>query len=503
MSVHFPGIGLHLPYIGRTVRILGMEISYFGIFIAMGLVLALFFIILEAKRNRMDVNHHLNAMIGSIILGTVFARLYYVAFYWNLYKTGPSQIFNLRAGGLAVYGAVFGTRCAIWLVCAIEKDSFGKMADIFCVGGLIVQMIGRWGDFFNRCSFGEYTEWPTAMQLPLSVVNPGEVTPLMRERLLTLDGSSFIQCHPAFAYESLWCLILLVALVLFRRKKLFHGEIFLRYLAGYGFGRFFIEYLRTDKMMIPGTTISFNMVISAALFLICTPVLLVRRTMTRKRNAYHRKRRERKYELEEEAEKAQEERELLQSLKGAAANDYEEGYYASQAIPMENGKTRDDSGPDSLWKERPEPNGEEEPQSGGEYAVRDSGLVEDMGGSEESEGIDNLEIPENSGIVEDPERKETSMSPDIPEEPEITAGQENPDESVPEDHSPSLPDQKEPDEDRESETQASDDLFSSLEKILSEDEKDESNDQEDKPEDLNSEPTSRTFTFGDLLKKQK
>ena len=577
MSIHFPGIGLDLPYIGKTVRIAGLEVSYYGILIGMGLVLALFFVVLETKRSHMDVNHSLSAMIGSIILGTVFARLYYVVVYWNLYKGNLFQAVNIRSGGMAVYGAIFGSILAIWITSILEKESFLKMADIFAIGALIAQAIGRWGDFFNRCSFGEYTSLPIAMQLPLSMVHSSEVTPLMRENLLTIDNSSYIQCQPAFLYESVWCLLLLLYLLFRRRRKLFNGEIFMRYLAGYGFGRFFIEYLRTDQMKLPGGILPFNMVISAVLFLLLMPVIMLRRSMTRKRNDYHRRRRERKYEIEEEVARAQEERDLLKDLKGSLADGYEEGYYASKVIPMEYGKARDEEELEEVLREVRDlhvgsdlpdssPQAEDDDEAADLYGASEpedgagddhTGRFEaeedpyrDMSGEPEADGMDDdymswqpeTDRPGGASMTGEPaaDRPGGAFMPGEPETddpagfymqgepdtdgiadsyisgepagsfmkkaPEGVSGSESPEEPET-DRDVDPADSARPDQQGEDFILPLEDLEDKAEELETETDparKDPAFKAAEYPdESMEPEPTSRTFTFGDLLKQQK
>ena len=190
-----------------------------------------------------------------------------------------------------------------------------QMADTACMGLAVAQIIGRWGDFFNRESFGEYTNSIFAMQLPLSSVRSSEVTSVMRENLETIGGISYIQVHPVFFYESLWCLLLLLLMLVWKRKKRFHGEVFLRYLAGYGLGRFVIEYFRTDKLMIPGTSVGVSQVISAALFLICAVVVTVEGSMAKKRAAKRRRRREQDYEAQEMVARQAEAEEYRERLK--------------------------------------------------------------------------------------------------------------------------------------------------------------------------------------------
>lgn len=301
MSIRFPNLGLDLGYVGTSLNLFGFRISFYGVLLAVGMILGLFFVVLEAKRCNENQNSYLCMMIISLITGVTGARLFYVGFSWNLYKGNVLQIFNIRGGGMAFYGGLLGGALGAALYCRIKKLSFMQMADTASMGVLIAQIIGRWGNLFNRESFGEYTNSVLAMQLPLSAVRSGEVTSAMRENLVTIGGVSYIQVHPVFLYESLWCLLLFFLLLVWKRKKNFHGEIFLRYLCGYGLGRFFLEWLRTDKLLIPGTSIGISQAVSAALFIVCGIVVTVKRSMAKKRAALRKRRRELVYEAEERA----------------------------------------------------------------------------------------------------------------------------------------------------------------------------------------------------------
>lgn len=292
MSIRFPNLGIDFGYIAKSVHVFGFEITIYGILIAVGMLLGISFVVLEAKRHNQNLDLYLDIMIVSLVAGVIGARLFYVLFSWKLYKEDIFEIFNTRGGGFALYGGILGGVIAAALFCRLKKQSFGLIADNIVLGLLIGQVIGRWGDFFNRQSFGEYTDTLFAMQLPLASVHAGEVTSSMRENLLMIDGISYIQVHPTFFYESLWCLFLLIFLLLRRRKKSFDGEIFMKYLAGYGFGRFFIELLRTDQLLIPGTKIGVCVVISAGLFIFFSIIVLVKGTMVRKREKIWKRRRE-------------------------------------------------------------------------------------------------------------------------------------------------------------------------------------------------------------------
>lgn len=314
MSIRFPNLGIDLEYVAKSIHIFGFEITIYGILIAVGMLLGISFVVLEAKRHNYNQDMYLDMMIVSLIAGVIGARLLYVICSWDLYRDKFFDIFNTRNGGLALYGGILGGVIASAVFCRIKKLQWSEMADYATMGLLIGQIVGRWGDFFNRESFGEYTEKITAMQLPLSSVHVGEVTSAMRENLLTIDGVSYIQAHPVFFYESLWCLLLFGYLLIKRRKKCFDGEIFMRYLAGYGFGRFFLELLRTDKLYIPGTKIGINLVISGFLFLFFSVVILVKGTMVRKREKIWKNRRK-EYDSRQERELEPEEKELEFEIK--------------------------------------------------------------------------------------------------------------------------------------------------------------------------------------------
>ena len=315
MSIQFPNLGINLDYVGKSIQIFGFEITFFGLVIALGMLLGMGFVILEAKRCGENKDDYLEMMIMSLLLGVVGSRMLYVLCSWNLYKGNIIEIFNVRNGGLTFYGGLFGGMLGAAIYCGARRKSFMQMADTACMGLVIAQIIGRWGDFFNRESFGEYTNSIFAMQLPLSAVRSSEVTSVMRENLETIGGVSYIQVHPVFLYESLWCLLLFLLMLVWKRKKRFHGEVFLRYLAGYGLGRFILEYLRTDKLTIPGTSIGICQVISAALFLICAVVVTVESSMAKKRAARRRRRREQDYEAQEMAARQAEAEEYRDRLK--------------------------------------------------------------------------------------------------------------------------------------------------------------------------------------------
>lgn len=300
MSIRFPNIGIEFGQVGRSVSIFGYEVAFYGILIALGMILGISFVVLEAKRRSQNPNLYLGMILVSMITGLIGARLFYVGFSWTLYRGNIQAILNVRNGGLSIYGGIFGGVLGAALFCKLRKVSFWQMADTASIGLLIAQIIGRWGDFFNRESFGEYTDSIFAMELPLSSVQSQDVSSLMRDNLAVIDGVSYIQVHPVFLYESILCLVLLLFLLASQRKKKFPGEIFMRYLSLYGLIRCFTEGLRTDKLLFPGTRIPVSLTVSAFLFLFFGIEAMVRRSMEKKRAAARRRRREAFYAAEEQ-----------------------------------------------------------------------------------------------------------------------------------------------------------------------------------------------------------
>ena len=249
--IDFPHIGIHLKSVGDHITILGFDIAYYGIIIGIGILAGIFIAAMEAKRTGQNPEDYYDLAIYAVIFSIIGARIYYVIFSWDMYKRDLLSIFNIRQGGLAIYGGVIAAVITVIVFARLKGLSAPLLMDTAGLGLVAGQMIGRWGNFCNREAFGEYTDSFLAMRLPVDAVRGSDITELMRKHMETVDDVSFIQVHPTFLYESLWCLLVLVLLLLYRKHKQFDGEIFLLYLAGYGFGRFWIERLRTDQLLLP------------------------------------------------------------------------------------------------------------------------------------------------------------------------------------------------------------------------------------------------------------
>lgn len=264
-SINFPNLGIHLDNVGKSIHVFGVEVAYYGIIIGLGMIAGILLAIHEAKRTKQNPDNYYDLALYAIVISIIGARLYYVIFSWDSYKNDLLSIFNLREGGLAIYGGVIAAVITAYVFARVKKLSFFQIADTAGLGLILGQIIGRWGNFFNREAFGEYTDSLFAMQLPLDAVRKADVTEKMYEHLQVIDGVSYIQVHPTFLYESLWNLGVLVILLLYRKHKRYEGQIFLMYLFGYGVGRFWIEGLRTDQLLIPGVGLPVSQMLAAVL----------------------------------------------------------------------------------------------------------------------------------------------------------------------------------------------------------------------------------------------
>lgn len=275
--IEFPNIGIHLQSVGDSVTVFGYEIAYYGIIIGLGILTGIFIAAAEAKRTGQSEETYFDLAIYAVIFAIMGARAYYVAFSWDIYKNDLKSILNLREGGLAIYGGVIAAVITVIIFAKIKKLSAPLLFDTAGLGLVAGQAIGRWGNFFNREAFGEYTDGLLAMRLPMDAVRPGDITDLMKDHIEVIDGVRFIQVHPTFLYESLWCLMVLVVMLLYRKHKKFDGEVFLIYLFGYGAGRVWIEGLRTDQLLLPGTELPVSQLLAGALVVVSAGMILYNR----------------------------------------------------------------------------------------------------------------------------------------------------------------------------------------------------------------------------------
>lgn len=281
MSIRFPHLGIYLPNVGKTISVFGFDIAYYGITIAIAMIVGISIALHEAKRTGQNQDIYLDLLMLTMLTSVVGARIYYVIFSWSNYKDNLGEILNIRNGGLAIYGGIIAGVITVFVYSKITKMKFLQIADTVCMGLAAGQIIGRWGNFFNREAFGEYTNNLLAMQLPVSAVRKNEITSAMWNHVVTIGGVEYIQVHPTFLYEGLWNFMVLLFLFWFRKRKKFEGELFFCYLAGYGVGRFWIESLRTDQLLLPGIHVPVSQMLSAVLVIVSLSVIICKRRKNR------------------------------------------------------------------------------------------------------------------------------------------------------------------------------------------------------------------------------
>ena len=280
-TIRFPHLGLTLNP-GKSFTVFGIEIAYYGVIIALGMLAGALVAYREAKKTGQKVDDYIDFTLYTLIAAIIGARIYYVIFEWDYYSAHPLEIFNLRAGGLAIYGGVLASALTLFIFTKVKKLKFWLMADTAVQGLIIGQIIGRWGIFFNREAFGGYTDSLFAMQLPVSEAKG--ITQELIEHLVTIDGVSYVQVHPTFLYEGTWNLLLFIGICLYKRHKKFDGEIFAIYLMGYGVGRFIIEGLRTDQLVIKALGgIAASQVLSIILIVLAVAFVIYNRVQLKKR----------------------------------------------------------------------------------------------------------------------------------------------------------------------------------------------------------------------------
>ena len=266
-GIYFPGSGISFGNVPSGINVFGFEIKFYGMLIALGFILALLSAMREAKLSGQDEENYLDFLLVLIIPAIVGARIYYILFRLDDFII-PGQslkdtiigMLNLRNGGLAVYGGLIVGTIVVCLFSKKKGMYIPLFGDTITMGILIGQIIGRWGNFFNREVFGDYTNSFFRMGIPVgyysdffmnSYLKPnGIVTDAMLANQEIINGVSCITVHPTFLYEGLWNLALLIFMLIYRKRKKFDGELSMMYLVGYGVGRFLIEGIRTDSLMI-------------------------------------------------------------------------------------------------------------------------------------------------------------------------------------------------------------------------------------------------------------
>ena len=265
-DISFPHLGIELHNVPQGFTVFGIHIAWYGVLIALGMAVGFMTALWQAKKEKVDTELIWDFFIPAIIFGVIGARIYYVVFFWEIYRDDPLSVFNIRQGGLAIYGGVIAAILTCYFFTKVKKISFLKFLDV-CIPGLIIgQIIGRWGNFMNREVFGGYTDGLFAMRLPIVDVRSRDVSLELAQHMFS-DNVNYIQVMPTFLYEGVLNLIVFLMMILYRKHKKFQGEIALIYLGGYGIVRFFIEGLRTDRLLLWNTNIAVSQLLGMLLFL--------------------------------------------------------------------------------------------------------------------------------------------------------------------------------------------------------------------------------------------
>lgn len=264
-DISFVHLGIGIQHLRNSISIFGFRIAYYGIIIGIGMLAGIMVARSDARRRGQDPDLYLDFALYAIIFAIIGARVYYVLFEWENYRNDLLQVFNIRAGGLAIYGGVIGGALTLIAFVKLRKVSFFSMADTAVLGLLTGQIIGRWGNFFNCEAFGRYTDSLLAMRIRRSLVNENMISQNLMDHLIVEEGVEYIQVHPTFLYESMWNLGLLLFMLWYRKRKKFDGELMFIYFLGYGLGRFWIEGLRTDQLILFSTGLPVSQCLSLLL----------------------------------------------------------------------------------------------------------------------------------------------------------------------------------------------------------------------------------------------
>lgn len=278
--VSFPGLGIEDFSLDNVAFSIGdFSVYWYGIIITCGIVFAFLYAAFRGKYEDISFDDLIDVAIWTVILGVVGARLYYVLTSLDMYIPEPfdliefiKNVFNLRGGGLAIYGGIICGALGIVLVTRKKKMNTLKLLDMAAPGVMIAQALGRWGNFFNGEAHG-------------GIVAEGSPLYFLRMGLLPNEDSYYTMYyyHPTFLYESLWNLTGFVLINIFYKKKKFNGQVACMYLAWYGFGRFFIEGLRTDSLYVGPFRIS--QVVGMLCFLVFGTLLIAGLVYSKKYNS--------------------------------------------------------------------------------------------------------------------------------------------------------------------------------------------------------------------------
>ena len=263
--ITFPGLGITIDPSPVAFTIGSKEIYWYGVIIAAGFLLAYVLMQRKAPRFGLTGDDVLDMLLWAVPIGVIGARIYYCAFYWELFRDDPISCLYIWEGGLAIYGGVIAGVLGLCLYSRVKKKPLPVVLDVASLGVIVGQICGRWGNFFNREAHGS------------------ETTSFLRMGLTGSDGVVRYY-HPTFLYESVWNLVGLLLMHFLSKKRKFDGEICLFYFFWYGLGRVWIEGLRTDSLYLFGTGIRVSQLV-AALCILAAGGLLGYRLFVRRGDA--------------------------------------------------------------------------------------------------------------------------------------------------------------------------------------------------------------------------
>lgn len=268
-EIWFYHLGIKINKLDRVAfSIFGFNIYWYGIIIGLGVLAGLYIARREGKRIGINPDIFIDYLLYGIICSVICARLYYVIFSWDSFKDDLLKIFAIREGGIAIYGSIIGAALAAIVYTRVKKIKFFKFTDCCSLGLLVGQIMGRFGNFVNREAFGGYTDSLFAMRYLKEQVS--NVPQSVLDNIVVHNSVQYIQVHPTFLYEASWNLMLFIILNIYKKHKKFDGELTAIYFIGYGIGRFWIEGLRTDQLIIGHTGIAVSQVVSIVMIIVST-----------------------------------------------------------------------------------------------------------------------------------------------------------------------------------------------------------------------------------------
>ncbi|MDT2044952.1 prolipoprotein diacylglyceryl transferase [Priestia flexa] len=241
-----------------------LTIYWYGVIIGAGVLLALYIATKESTKRGLPKDTFIDLVLFAVPIAIICARIYYVAFEWDYYSQHLNEIPQIWNGGIAIHGGLIGAILTGIVFSRVKKISFWKLADIAAPSIILGQAIGRWGNFMNQEAHGGEVSraFLEGLHLPDFIINQ-----------MYINGTYY---HPTFLYESLWNLAGFALLIALRRVNLRRGELFLTYVIWYSIGRYFIEGMRTDSLMLTDT-LRIAQVISLVLIAVAVIIIAIRR----------------------------------------------------------------------------------------------------------------------------------------------------------------------------------------------------------------------------------